>query len=474
MSSPATDALKFPGLPNSAAWAVQTFRGSSLGDVRRTRRLIQIAAAMATAPAASLPTIFPDFHQLKGCYRFLANPAVKAPGILSGVYSDTALRARERPRLLLVADTSEVDVSTRSAVRGVGHIGDGRGRGLLVHTTLVVDPADNEVLGAIDQHVWIRRGRKGSSKDKSYLRRKRVRESARWSCAAARSARRLRAEHADVHLIHVFDREGDIYEVFADAVARGTSFVVRVAQNRALVHDDEDEETAEAEAHLLDAAAQGSVVATKTVDVPAGPGRAARKARLQIHATTVTLRPPKPLQATHDPVAVNVVCVTEVGTPSGQDPLAWCLLTREPIETAAQVLAVVAMYEARWLIEEFHMGLKTGCGLETRQVETGHALRNLLAIATPIATQLLRLRHVARRSQQTPATAVLSPRQVAVLRALRPKLSSEPTAYEALRWIANLGGFLMRTRDGEPGWRTLWKGFQTLLLIETGYAARSG
>jgi hypothetical protein len=461
-----------PGLPDAAAWAHQTFRASALGDVRRTRRLIQIAAAMATMPSASLPTIFPDFHQLKGCYRFLANPAVDASGILSGVYADTVQRARDYPRLLLLADTSEVDVSSRADVRGVGHIGDGRGRGLLVHTTLVVDPAQAEVLGAIDQHVWIRRGRKGSSKDKSYLRRKRSRESARWSSAAARSARRLRSEHADVHLILVFDREGDIYEVYADAVARGTSFVVRVAQNRALVHDDED--ASEAQAHLLSAAAQAPVVATKTVDVPATPGRAARNARLQIRATPVTLRPPKPLQATHDPVAVNVVWVTEEGAPRGQEPLTWCLLTREPIATAAEVLDVVGMYEARWLIEEFHMGLKTGCGIEARQVETGHALRNLLAIATPIATQLLRLRHLARRSQTTPATTVLSSRQVAVRRALRPKLSRTPTAYEALRYIANLGGFLMRSRDGEPGWRTLWKGFQMLLLAEIGYAARSG
>ena len=169
-----------------------------------------------------------------------------------------------------------------------------------------------------------------------------------------------------------------------------------------------------------------------------------------------------------------MVWVREVDTPAGVEPLEWCLVTREPIETAEQVLAVEAMYESRWLIEEFHMGIKTGCGVEARQVETGHALRNLLAIATPIATQLLRLRHAARASQTTAATAVLSSRQVEVLRVLRPKLSREPTAYEALRWIANLGGFLMRTRDGEPGWRTLWKGFQKLLLVEIGYAAGSG
>jgi len=35
--------------------------------------------------------------------------------------------------------------------------------------------------------------------------------------------------------------------------------------------------------------------------------------------------------------------------------------------------------------------------------------------------------------------------------------------------VAKLGGFLARKGDGEPGWRTLWRGWHELTLIHTGY-----
>jgi hypothetical protein len=37
-----------------------------------------------------------------------------------------------------------------------------------------------------------------------------------------------------------------------------------------------------------------------------------------------------------------------------------------------------------------------------------------------------------------------------------------PIAYQAIRWIAQLGGFLGRKSDGEPGIVTLWRGWQRL------------
>src|SRR3954453_3656006 len=42
------------------------------GDRRRTRRLVQIASALATAPAASIPQACGDAAQTKGAYRFFA------------------------------------------------------------------------------------------------------------------------------------------------------------------------------------------------------------------------------------------------------------------------------------------------------------------------------------------------------------------------------------------------------------------
>jgi len=44
-----------------------------------------------------------------------------------------------------------------------------------------------------------------------------------------------------------------------------------------------------------------------------------------------------------------------------------------------------------------------------------------------------------------------------------------PTLRQVVRWIAQLGGFLGRKRDGEPGVTVLWKGFQHLVDVTAMY-----
>jgi len=43
--------------------------------------------------------------------------------------------------------------------------------------------------------------------------------------------------------------------------------------------------------------------------------------------------------------------------------------------------------------------------------------------------------------------------------------SSPPTVRQAVGWIAQLGGFLGRKRDGEPGITVIWRGWHTLQNI---------
>lgn len=451
-----------------AAWSYSVFHHADLKHGARTKRLIRIGAALARAPAASLPTIFPDPHQLKATYRFLANRSVTHARILRAAVQDALERCAASPKVLLLADTSELDFSHLPETRALGHIGDGRGRGMLFHSVLATTTDGAQVLGVLEQKVWIRRTFKNLHKQSTYARRGRTRESERWSQCARSAARRVRdALESPPAMVLVTDREGDIFALYADCVEDELGFVIRVAQkHRALVRGGPEEA-----GRVWDAAVGAPVVARKEVEVPHGPGRAARRAQVEVRAAPVTLRPPAGLTTRYDAVPTHVVLVQEVNAPPGVEPLEWCLLTSEPVDTAEHVLEVVRMYESRWLLEEFHMGVKTGCGMESRQLQTGHGLRNLLAIVSPIACQLLRLRQSARAPSPPPAISLLSATQLAVLRALRPKLPPEPTVRDALRWIANLGGFLMRTRDGEPGWRTIWKGFQALLIAEQGFVA---
>jgi hypothetical protein len=40
--------------------------------------------------------------------------------------------------------------------------------------------------------------------------------------------------------------------------------------------------------------------------------------------------------------------------------------------------------------------------------------------------------------------------------------ATPPTVCQAVRWIAQLGGFLGRKGDGEPGITTIWRGWSRL------------
>jgi hypothetical protein len=118
--------------------------------------------------------------------------------------------------------------------------------------------------------------------------------------------------------------------------------------------------------------------------------------------------------------------------------------------------------------------MKTGCSTEERQLGTVHALQNFLAFATVVTWQMLCLRDAARRPEPVRADQVLTPLQVTVLCGLRPRLKADCLAAEALRAIAMMGGFMGRKGDGNPGWRTLWAGFEKLLMAENGFLLAQG
>jgi hypothetical protein len=343
--------------------------------------------------------------------------------------------------------------------QGLGPVNDQQQvQGFLVHTALALSARTHEVLGVLDQHVWSRSTDKKPRDESAWDRRKRSRESARWSQMERNVAKRL----PGAHVIAVFDREGDIFEVFETVDELHHSFVIRATQNRLVAGDDE-------QVYSLDEARAAPVVAHRTVEVPArGGGRGARTAQLQVRAVRVNVQPPKNRGRQGGSQWMNIVLVEETNPPSEKEALRWFLLTREPIDTAEQVLLIVGHYEARWKIEEFHMGLKTGCSLEGRQLTSDHRLKNFLAFATAIACELLKLRDVSRRTDLQ-AGDVLTPIQLEILRETHPRITVTSTALATLKAVAELGGFYGSNKDKRPGWRTLWTGFRRIVETEKGY-----
>jgi len=474
-------------LPSSV---IDEFAGADFGDARLTRRLAVVASRMASAPAESLPRTSTSPSDLEATYRFFRNERVSAAAILASHLAATRARARLVTTLLSVEDTTEARFGGTSRREGLGELMHG-GQGFFLHASLLVGLVDGQAvpLGLGAYEVLTRTTRRETTTTKAatkakqkHIRTDPMREATRWLRVAQATDKALAAE--SLSAIHVADREGDNYDFFGPLTR--SRFVVRVAHTRVVTNHVEGfiPSPGHPQPQFDDAVAAITVRARRSVELSARvtsggrrravTPRAAREAELDIRATTVSLRPPS-VSDFKEPVTVNVVEVTEVGAPDGEEPVRWRLLTTEPIATEADVCHVVDIYRARWLIEEFFKALKTGCAMEDRQLETQTRLENALAVEIPIAWQMLALRHAA-RTPTTPASNVLPSGILALLAwmattsgknrwGIKLPNPASPTAKEALWAIARIGGHL--PNNGPPGWITIRRGLDDVMAILT-------
>src|SRR6202035_4828175 len=91
--------------------------------------------------------------------RFLTNGKVTIDRLIEGWSEQTAPAAAGR-HVLAIQDTSEINFrTTPERQRGLGEIGKGIGRGVLVHAMLALDAANGSCLGLVAGRIWTRKGR---------------------------------------------------------------------------------------------------------------------------------------------------------------------------------------------------------------------------------------------------------------------------------------------------------------------------
>ncbi len=283
-----------------------------------------------------------------------------------------------------------------------------------------------------------------------------------WARAAAAVGR----PPAGVCWVHVGDRGSDDFRLMHETRQQDQHFLIRIHRNRLL-----DWEAGEAVApqmrKVLDYARSQPSQVSYTLQVPARHGQPARTAQMRLAWAPVTIPPPAhgPADLRRQPaIQAWVVRTWEVDAPPEvQEPLEWVLLTSVPVHTVEEALERVAWYTYRWLVEDYHQCLKTGCALEKRQFDHGDDLARLLGFCGPIAVRLLQMRQQARTHPTQPAVTVVDPLWVQILSARLGWPPARPlTMADFWRGVAQLGGHQGRPRDGEPGWKTLWRGWQYL------------
>jgi len=446
-----------------ASWAETEFGEAALGDERLTARLVDLATTLAERPSASLPEACADGAQMKAAYRFFSNAMIEPAAMLASHVEATLGRLGAVERVLAVQDTTVVDYSGHPATSGLVALNDTRHQGFLVHTTLAFTP-ERVPLGLLAQQVWTRDpaelGQRATRKQRAIA----DKESSKWltSLAAVAAAR---ARCPGTHLVSVGDREADVYDLFVAERPAGVDLLVRAAWDRGV---------AAPQRHLWAAVAAAPVAALLEVAVPRAAGRPARTAHLTLRFTPVTLRPPRHRAAERLPAtALVAVWAVETAPPPGTPAIEWLLLTSCPVQDAAQAAEIVAWYGCRWGIEVWHKVLKSGCRIEARQLETAERLERCLTLYSVIAWHILWATLLARAAPELPCTVLLEPDEwqalcCAVQRTATPP-KSPPTVRQAVRWIAQLGGFPARASDGEPGPTVLWRGFQHLADLTTMY-----
>jgi hypothetical protein len=268
--------------------------------------------------------------------------------------------------VLAIQDTSEINFATTAQRRrGLGEIGHGNTRGVLLHPMLAVDAESGSCLGLLNGEVWTRKGRRTVSHD---LRDLSDKESQRW-IATALAAKPLLAKAAMVTMLG--DRESDIFALYASAAEEQFHVIARSMHDRKL-----------ADASGLYAASEAmAVVERRAIVLPARAQRAERAALLGLRFGAVKLARPQTKFLRHLPksLLLTLVDVREVEPQVGIEPLHWRLLTTHPVTTAEQAWRIVEWYKRRWLIEQFFRILKTqGFRLEDSQVGTAERLLKLV------------------------------------------------------------------------------------------------
>jgi Transposase DNA-binding/Transposase Tn5 dimerisation domain len=451
-------------LADTRLWSEAHFGTAQLGDRRRTHRLVESAAAIARHPQKPFTQVF-DWNDLRGFYRLCACQEATLSVVQQPHWQQTRQAMTQQPLVLILHDTTVLDYTSHTALTGAGPIGEGNGQGFLQHNSLAVLPAPRQVLGLAYQQLRVRQPRPQG--ENTYQRRRRPRESIQW-LEGIRAPGRTPAECC---WVDVADRGCDFYEAMVAARERGHHFLFRVFEDRMLYAAADRKQPVKLLAYARSLPAAGS----DTFAITGRGGRPGRTATVSLAAVAVWVPAPQgtPRRAHQPLVPVWLLHIWEPKPPAEVDePVEWLLLCSLPTTTLEQLKERRDWYSCRWLLEVYHDVEKNGCSEEDRRFETAARLETCLAVLSVVAVRILQLRCALDNQANAPAEQVATRQEIEVVRRLTHQGGGAITVAAFVRGVARLGGFLGRQRDGQPGVRVLWRGYQRLQDVLLGFSLR--
>lgn len=445
--------------------------GCQFGDVRLTKRARKLAELLSQKPNISLPAALQSKADIEACYRFFNNEKVAPEKILQPHIEQTYQRVQALEFVLLVQDTTELDLTRpEQQVEGAGPMDSESRRGAFYHPMIAFD-VDGVPLGMVGGKSWVREEVNKATKAEKNKKRKQTaieeKESHRW-LEGLQWAERTAAACRETTCVCVGDSESDIYALFAAAAQSeqvNLELLVRAGQNRNTTEQQDWADQVRKTAKI-----GGQTVSIRSRKAKVGEGKSARSrtregrvAELEIRKATIELcRPVNGDRRLPGTITVNVVLCEEVNPPDGEDAISWMLVTTLPIETDQDVQRIILAYCVRWQIEVFFRTLKSGCRIEQRRFENLDRVLNCLAFYSVVAWRLMYVCYLGRECPELDCEVIFEPSEwKSVYTILNIEFPAQgcPTLNQLTRAIARLGGFIDRPKN-DPGTQTLWVGLQ--------------
>jgi len=461
----------------SKDWTEKEFEMVDLGDDRLNQRLIKISRQLLESPQSHINKACGDWSDTKAAYRFFQNDNVNPQDIIEAHAQITKERAQQEETILAIQDTTYYNYTHHPKTEGLGvltrfkgkHINDILTLGLCMHTTLGIT-TEGLPLGILDQNIF---SREELPLEKKKLKKRshnialpiEEKESIRWLDSMRQTATRFEQENKKV--VTIADREADIYDLFLLADRLKTHLLVRASQNRKInktaIHSDISGEM------LWGFMKKQKLEGTVQVRVPKKEAHPERLAVCNIKFGKINVLPPRHYKGSKEGnlnLDIYAIHISEKRPPKGCKGIEWMLLTNIPVINFEEAVEKMKWYCLRWRIEVYFKVIKSGFKVEDCRLERSERLIRYLAVVSIVAWRVYWLTLVSRSTPNIPAFLFLNDFDWKILFAKfnpNKKIPDRPPTMKQITiWIAQLGGFLARKGDGEPGVTHIWRGLNKL------------
>jgi hypothetical protein len=440
-------------------WIAEEFKTLEFGSARLEKRFVKTMSDMSEQPDKSIFLTSGSRSQAQAVYRMIANEKCTKEEIISSHRDAMGVRSSEETVLLAVQDTMSVNYAGHEKTEGMGYNCE-KSLGVNTHTCLSLT-LEGIPLGLLTQSQSTRTEKDERSASEKQRRPIEEKESYRWLETMEEAAANA---PENVKLIHICDREGDIYELYAQAERTGEAFIIRAAHDRMNTENE----------RIIESLYDTEIAGREAVTIPANHAARTKERDVVMKIRYKEFEVKKPVLLNSDKslepsLKLTLISLLEENPPMGMFPIEWLLMTNLPVYCAEDAVQIAKYYKQRWKIERFHFVLKSGCKIEKLQQRSVDGIELLILMYSIIAVHIMALTYIARNAPETPCDLIFAEIEWQTLfRAANSTTAAPKVSYsmaDAVRYVAKLGGFVGAPSDGPPGLKVIWIGLNKLFIL---------